>query len=52
MPAPRDRQFHRALLSFLKGSGELLLMELRNESSVNPKEIGIRFEDFSVVSRN
>ena len=36
----------------LKGSGELLLMELRNESSVNPKEIGIRFEDFSVVSRN
>ena len=46
-PTPRDRQFHRALLSFLKGSGELLLMELRNESSVNPKEIGIRFEDFS-----
>lgn len=46
-PTKRDRDYHRAMLGFLKGYGELLLMELERQDKADPKNIGMTFEDFA-----
>lgn len=43
----RDKTYHRALLGFLKGYGELLLMELGRQNATDSNSIGIPFEDFA-----
>lgn len=45
-PGVRDLEFHDALASSLIGAGKLLVLELREHSEIDPKYIGIRFEDF------
>jgi len=39
----RDMEYHRALINFLVGSGELLVLELQNHRSIDPEHIGIPF---------
>lgn len=39
----RDYQYHRALLSFIVGVGELLVLELANHNSIDPENIGVSF---------
>jgi hypothetical protein len=46
-PSDRDKTYHRALLGFLKGYGEMLLMELGRQNAMDSKDIGVSFEDFS-----
>lgn len=45
-PGHRDMEFHRALLTSLLGSGELLLVDLREHTKVDPEHVGISFKDF------
>ena len=45
-PGARDMEFHDTLASGLVGSGKLLILELREHTEVDPRHLGLRFEDF------
>lgn len=43
--APRELEFHRALLTFLLGAGEMLLLNLRSHEDIDPNWVGLSFDD-------
>ena len=45
-PSARDHDYHKAMLSFLEGCGEMLLLELKRQKEDDPQTIGIEFKDF------
>lgn len=48
-PQERDSNYHRAILAFLKGCGEMLLVELGNHQDIDPSKIGIGFSDMAAM---
>jgi hypothetical protein len=48
-PIERDMEYHRAMLAFLRGCGEILVLELRKHEDVDPQRIGMNFSDFSAM---
>ncbi len=42
---PRDMKYHRAILSFIVGAGEILLLELESHKTIDPIHIGMPFEN-------
>ena len=48
-PADRDLTYHRAMLAFLRGCGEMLLVELRNHTAIDPNQIGISYGDLAAM---
>lgn len=51
-PGARDLEFHNILASSLMGSGKMLLRQLRDHTEIDPKHLGVRFDDLraTVVS--
>ena len=45
-PSVRDIEFHRALITSILGTGELLLIDLREHTKVDPELVGVSFVDF------
>lgn len=45
-PNPRDLDYHKAMVSFLRGYGDLLLLELKRQDKSDPKSIGVELADF------
>jgi hypothetical protein len=48
-PLARDVEYHKAMLAFLRGCGEVLVLELKKHDGVDPKQIGLSFADFSAM---
>ncbi len=48
-PSERDFNYHRAMLGFLKGCGELLLHQFKMHQEIDPKTIGIEFENLAAT---
>jgi hypothetical protein len=48
-PTERDTKYHRAMLAFLRGCGEVLAVELGNHTEVDPQKIGISYANFSAM---
>ena len=48
-PNERDAKYHRAILSFLRGCGEVLLVELGSQQYIDTKSVGITFADMAAV---
>jgi hypothetical protein len=48
-PLERDIEYHRAMLAFLRGCGEVLVLELRKHEKIDPNQIGLSFADFSAM---
>jgi hypothetical protein len=48
-PTERDLEYHRAMLAFLRGCGEILVLELKKQEDVDPQQIGMNFSDFSAM---
>lgn len=48
-PAERDSKYHKAMLAFLRGCGELLLVELSSHQEIDPATIGIGFADLAAM---
>ncbi len=47
--SPRDKTFHRAILSGLSGMGEMLLLEFEKHTEIDPVHIGLEFGDVSAL---
>ncbi len=47
--ADRDTRYHRAILAFLRGCGEILLLELGAHQEIDPERIGIAYADMSAM---
>ena len=45
----RDSRYNRAVLAFLRGCGEVKLVELKNHTEVDPERIGISYADLSAM---
>ncbi len=45
-PTNRDRLYHRGILAFLKGAGEMLIVELRRHAEIDTRQIGVSHADF------
>lgn len=45
----RDTEYHRAMLAFLRGCGEILVLELKKHEDIDPQQIGLTFGDFSAT---
>ena len=48
-PTERDSKYHKAMLAFLRGCGEMLLVELGNHQEIDPAQIGIGFADLAAM---
>ncbi|WCJ58080.1 hypothetical protein NXS98_10115 [Fontisphaera persica] len=48
-PSERDINYHRAMLGFLKGCGELLLHQFRMHQEIDPKVIGFGFDNLAAT---
>ena len=48
-PQDRDAKYHKAMLAFLRGCGELLLLELDVQQKIDPQYIGIPYADIAAV---
>lgn len=48
-PQDRDHKYHRAMLVFLRGCGEVLLVELGNHQEVAPESVGISYPDLAAM---
>ena len=48
-PDQRDIDYHRGALAYLKGSGLVLLGELKRHQKLDPAQIGITYESFSAL---
>jgi hypothetical protein len=48
-PLERDIEYHRAMLAFLRGCGEILVLELKKNMDVDPRKIGLSFADFNAM---
>src|SRR5713101_5387662 len=42
-PSDRDFKYHRAIIAFLRGCGEILLVELSAHQEIDPERVGISF---------
>jgi hypothetical protein len=42
-PSDRDSKYHRAIIAFLRGCGEILLVELSAHQEIDPERVGISF---------
>lgn len=49
-PTERDSKYHKAMLAFLRGCGEILLLELGNNREIEPERVGITFADVAAVT--
>src|SRR5437588_7784584 len=48
-PAERDAKYHKAITAFLRGCGEVLLVELSAHQEIDPQRIGISYTDLSAM---
>ena len=48
-PTDRDAKYHRAMLAFLRGCGEVLMVELSTHQEIDPQKIGISYANFSAM---
>lgn len=48
-PVDRDVNYHRAMLAFLRGCGEMLLVEFKTQQDIDPNQIGVSFADLSAM---
>lgn len=44
-PGQRDLEYHNVVSSSLFGSGKMLLVQLRDHEEIDPRHLGVRFED-------
>jgi hypothetical protein len=49
VPQERNIEYHRAMLAFLRGCGEILVLELRKQEGVDLGRIGLSFAEFSAM---
>lgn len=48
-PVERDTEYHRATLAFLRGCGEVLMLELKKSEKIDPQSIGLSFAGIAAV---
>ena len=48
-PQDRDSKYHKATLAFLRGCGEMLLLELGVQQSIDPQTVGIGYADMTAI---
>lgn len=48
-PAERDSKHHKAMIAFLRGCGEILLVELTAQQEIDPMRVGISFADLAAM---
>jgi hypothetical protein len=48
-PSERDFKYHRAMVAFLRGCGEVLLVELSNHQEIDPQKVGIAYADLAAM---
>ncbi|MGZ5021486.1 MAG: hypothetical protein ACXWFY_02965 [Chthoniobacterales bacterium] len=48
-PTARDYKYHKAMLSFIVGSGEILVLELESHKQIDSTHIGIPFESVTAT---
>lgn len=48
-PTARDYKYHQAMLSFIVGSGEILVLELESHKQIDPVHIGMPFESVTAT---
>lgn len=44
-PGKRDLEYHNTISSSLFGSGKMLIIQLKEHEEIDPKHLGVRFED-------
>jgi hypothetical protein len=48
-PTARDYKYHKAMLSFIVGSGEILILELESHKQIDSVNIGMPFESVAAT---
>jgi hypothetical protein len=48
-PQERDAKYHKAMLAFLRGCGEILLLELGVQQDIDSQSVGISYADMAAV---
>jgi hypothetical protein len=48
-PTARDYKYHQAMLSFIVGSGEILILELESHKQIDSVHIGMPFESVAAT---
>ena len=48
-PTARDYKYHKAMLSFIVGSGEILVLELESHKQIDSVHIGMPFESVTAT---
>jgi len=48
-PQERDTKYHKAMLAFLRGCGEMLLLELDAQQKIDPQSVGFTYADMAAV---
>jgi hypothetical protein len=48
-PSERDSKYHRAMIAFMRGCGEILLVELGAHQEIDPVRVGISFPDLAAM---
>lgn len=48
-PSNRDTAYHRSILASLKGSGRILLRQLKDHQKIDPALVGITYLDFAAA---
>ncbi len=48
-PADRDSKYHRAMTAFLRGCGEMLLVELGTHQEIDPERVGMSYADLGAM---
>jgi len=48
-PGERDLKYHKAIIAFLRGCGELLLVDLDSHQEIDPQHIGIGYGDLAAM---
>ncbi len=48
-PIERDIKYHRAITAFLRGCGEVLLVELGTHQDIDPQRVGISYADLAAI---
>jgi len=48
-PVERDSKYHKAIIAFLRGCGEVLLVELSTHQEIDPVRVGINFADLAAM---
>ena len=48
-PLERDSKYHKAIIAFMRGCGEILLVELDTHQEIDPVRVGISFSDLAAM---